>query len=55
MNDPLKKYRRLFRAWKNKRRLKRELHYYSSKFDSLHLPCRTKKQSGRLLGASFPA
>jgi hypothetical protein len=37
MNDPFKKYRRRFREWKNKHRLKRELHYYSSKFDSLHL------------------
>jgi len=36
MNDPFKKYRKRFREWKNKHRLKRELHYYSSKFDSLH-------------------
>ena len=31
------KLRRRFRAWKNSRGLKHELHYYSSKFNSLHL------------------
>ncbi|MEA2014522.1 MAG: glycosyltransferase, partial [Thermodesulfobacteriota bacterium] len=30
------KLRRQFRAWKNSRRLRKELCYYSSKFDSLH-------------------
>ena len=37
MKYPLRKYKRQFRTWKNKQRLKREFYYYSSKFDSLHL------------------
>ena len=37
MNDPLKKYRHLFGAWKNSCRLRKELCYYGSKFDSFHL------------------
>jgi len=34
MNDPLKKYRKRFRTWKNNFRLERELNHYCSKFDS---------------------
>jgi spore maturation protein CgeB len=34
MNDPLKKYRKRFRTWKNNRRLERELNHYCSKFES---------------------
>ncbi|PKN76346.1 MAG: hypothetical protein CVU52_05205 [Deltaproteobacteria bacterium HGW-Deltaproteobacteria-10] len=37
MNDPLKKYRRQFRIWKNNRRLQRENEYYKGKFASLGL------------------
>jgi len=33
MNDPLKQYRHQFRAWRNERRLARELRYYSRQFD----------------------
>ncbi len=32
MNDPLKKYRRQFRIWRNNRRLQREKEYYTHKF-----------------------
>ncbi len=34
MNDPLKKYRKRFRIWKNNRRLERELNHYCSIFKS---------------------
>ncbi|MDD5451807.1 MAG: glycosyltransferase [Desulfovibrionales bacterium] len=37
VNDPFKKYRKQFRAWKNKRRLERELDHYNSIFASRHL------------------
>lgn len=37
VNDPFKKYRRQFRAWKNKKRLERELDHYNSIFASRHL------------------
>jgi hypothetical protein len=37
MNDPLKKYRRAFRKWKNNIRLNRELNYYHSLFASKRL------------------
>jgi len=32
MNDPLKKYRRQFRIWKNDRKLKREQQVYAAEF-----------------------
>ena len=34
MNDPLKKYRRRFRAWKHSIRLRRELKYYHTTFEA---------------------
>lgn len=37
MNDPLKKYRRLFRAWRNANRLRRESDRYSRNFGSMQL------------------
>ena len=37
MNDPLKKYRRQFRIWKNNRRLQLENEYYAQKFNQLGL------------------
>ena len=37
MKDPLKKYRRKFRIWKNDLRLKRERRYYESAFESRRL------------------
>jgi len=37
VNDPFKKYRKQFRAWKNRKRLERELDYYNSIFVSRHL------------------
>ena len=37
MNDPLKKYRRQFRVWRNNRRLQREMMYYTQRFAQLGL------------------
>lgn len=37
MNDPLKKYRRQYRIWKNNRRLQREKEYYTKKFYQMGL------------------
>jgi hypothetical protein len=37
MNDPLKKYRKQYRAWKNRLRLRRELDYYHAAFESRQL------------------
>lgn len=37
MNDPLKKYRRQFRIWRNNRRLQREMMYYTQRFAQLGL------------------
>jgi len=54
MNDPFKKYRKRFREWKNKHRLKRELHYYSSKFDSLHLALPDEETIRKTFKQKFP-
>ena len=54
MNDPFKKYRRRFREWKNKQQLKRELHYYSSKFDSLHLTLPDEEIIQKIFKRKFP-
>lgn len=37
MNDPLKRYRRQYRIWKNNRRLQREKEYYTRKFIQMGL------------------
>lgn len=37
MNDPLKKYRRQFRTWKNNHKLQREKEYYTRKFTQMGL------------------
>ena len=55
MKDPLRKYKRQFRAWKNKRRLKRELHYYASKFDSLHLTLPNEETIRETFKRKFPS
>ena len=55
MKDPLRKYKRQFRAWKNKRRLKRELHYYASKFDSLHLALPDEQTIRETFKHKFPS
>ena len=55
MKDPLRKYKRQFRAWKNKRRLKRELHYYASKFDSLHLTLPDEETIRETFKRKFPS
>ena len=54
MNDSFKKYRKRFREWKNKHRLKRELHYYSSKFDSLHLALPDEETIRKTFKQKFP-
>jgi hypothetical protein len=54
MNNPFKKYRKQFREWKNKQRLKRELHYYSSKFDSLHLAFPNEETIRKAFKQKFP-
>jgi hypothetical protein len=55
MKYPLRKYKRQFRAWKNKRRLKRELHYYASKFDSLHLTLPDEETIRETFKRKFPS
>ena len=54
MNDPLKKYRRRFRDWKNTIRLKRELNYYLSRFKSRRLVVPDKKTIQETLKSKFP-
>ena len=53
MNDPLRKYRRRFRAWKNSRRLKNEIHYYGSKFDALGLTLPDEKIIRNVIRSKF--
>ncbi len=54
MNDPLKKYRRQFRTWKNNRRLKRENEYYIRKFTSLGLTVPDENTLRQELKTVFP-
>ena len=54
MNDPLKKYRRRFRAWKNTIRLKRELNDYNSRFASCCLTVPDDKTIRETINAKFP-
>ena len=42
-------------AWKNKQRLKRELYYYSSKFDSLHLTLPDEETIRETFKHKFPS
>lgn len=54
MNDPLKKYRKLFREWKNRRRLNRELTYYNSLFESRNLSLPDDKAIREAMKRKFP-
>lgn len=54
MNDPLKKYRKQFRVWKNTVRLKRELHYYHSMFESRHLTVPDEGAIRQTIKSKFP-
>lgn len=55
MKYPLRKYRKQFREWKNKRRLKQELHCYSSKFASLHLTLPNEETIQKAFKCKFPS
>ncbi len=54
MNDPLKKYRRQFRSWKNNRRLQKENEYYTRKFTSLGLTIPNEETLQQELKSLFP-
>jgi hypothetical protein len=54
MNDPLKKYRREFRIWRNDRRLKRESRYYENAFASRDLTIPDEEQIRREMRKRFP-
>jgi len=54
MNDPFKRYRRLFRVWKNSRRLEKELHYYRSTFKSCGLTVPDEDTIRNALKNKFP-
>ena len=55
MNDPFKKYRRQFRIWKNDRRLKREQHYYDTRFASAKLTIPDDKAIREAMKGRFPS
>ena len=54
MNDPLKKYRRQFRIWRNNRRLQRELMYYTQRFAQLGLTIPDEQMLREKLTQRFP-
>jgi hypothetical protein len=54
MNDPLKKYRREFRIWKNDLRLKRERRYYDDTFASRDLTIPDEELIKREMRTRFP-
>ena len=54
MNDPLKKYRRAFRKWKNNVRLNRELNYYHSLFASKGLTIPDETSIRNTIKKKFP-
>ena len=53
-NSYLAKLRRQFRAWKNSYRIKRELYYYSTKFDSHHLALPNEETTRNAINNKFP-
>lgn len=55
MHDPLKKYRRRFRARRNTIRLKRELNYYHAKFKSRSLAVPDEKIIRETINAKLPS
>lgn len=54
MNDPLKKYRRQYRIWKNNRRLQKEKEYYVQKFTELGLSIPDEQTLKQELKKRFP-
>ena len=54
MSIPLKKYRKQFRTWKNTVRLKRELRYYHSMFESRHLTVPDEEAIRQTIKSKFP-
>ncbi len=54
MNDPLKKYRKQFRVWKNDLRLKRERGYYDNAFASRDLTIPYEESIKREMRKRFP-
>jgi len=54
MSVPLKKYRKQFRTWKNTVRLKRELRYYHSMFESRHLTVPDEEVIRQTIKSKFP-
>jgi len=55
MKDPFKRYRRQFRAWKNNRRLAREVQSYQAIFASRNLSLPDEITIRRTLKSRFPA
>jgi spore maturation protein CgeB len=54
MNDPLKKYRKQFRIWKNDLRLRREQRYYCTLFTSHNLTIPDEKAIRQAIKNRFP-
>src|SRR3972149_7356079 len=54
MNDPLKKYRRQFRSWRNAKRLERERLDYETRFASRGMRIPNDQDISDLLSCRFP-
>ena len=54
MKDPFQKYRHELRAWKNARKLRRELRFYTSRFDALGLVLPDETTIRNTLNGKFP-
>jgi len=54
MRDPLQRYRRQFRDWKNKKRLEREFRFYHSQFGSRRLSLPSPEAIRQTLRNKFP-
>jgi spore maturation protein CgeB len=54
MNDPLRKYRKRFRLWKNNLRLEHELNYYDSIFKSRGMTIPDEASIRQLIKSKFP-
>jgi len=54
MNDPLKKYRRQYREWKNNARLKQELNYYRLLFKERNLTIPDDVKIRKAIASKFP-
>ncbi len=54
MKDPFQNYRHALRAWKNARKLRRELRFYTSRFDALGLVLPDETTIRNTLSGKFP-